>query len=72
MNETKRYGENSVHEYKHNLPKAISELTKVLPMRTLFIWTTTMPLAKEIKGGFMIPECEHLTSNSCEHGLKND
>ena len=53
-----RYGSNSIPDYKHNLPLGIEALIKVLPSQTLFIWCTTLPLSKDIKGGFVIPEIE--------------
>ncbi len=53
-----RYGQNSLYEYKKNLPEGIYNLIKVLPFYTLFIWTTTLPLSKDVKGGFMVPEAE--------------
>ena len=53
-----RYGANSISEYKQNLPKGIYSLIKVLPSFTLFMWVTTLPLSKDIKGGFVIPEIE--------------
>ena len=53
-----RYGVNSMYEYKQNLPYGIYHLAKVLPSYTVFLWTTTMPLSKEVKGGFMVPELE--------------
>lgn len=34
----------------------IFSLIKVLPISTVFIWNTTLPLSKEVRGGFMIPE----------------
>lgn len=53
-----RYGVNSIYEYKKNLPLGIYSLIKVLPNYTLFLWTTTLPLSKDVKGGFMVPEAE--------------
>lgn len=56
-----RYGnDESVFEwYKYNLHRLINHLDK-LPKKTLIIWNTTLPLAKDIKGGFLIPECKDL------------
>ncbi|RNA00300.1 PC-esterase domain-containing 1A-like [Brachionus plicatilis] len=51
-----RYGPSSINEYKKNLPMGIFSLIKVLPSSTVFIWNTTLPLSKEVRGGFMIPE----------------
>ena len=41
-----------------NLRKSIIKLASVLPNYSLFIWVTTLPLSKDIKGGFVIPEIE--------------
>jgi hypothetical protein len=49
-----RYGVNSMFEYKQNLPMAMYYLCKVLPSYTLFIWTSILPLSKDVKGGFMV------------------
>jgi hypothetical protein len=57
-----RYGTNGIHEYKKNLPMGIFSLIKVLPSYTVFLWTTTLPISKDVKGGFMIPEVEFTKS----------
>lgn len=49
-----RYGENSMFEYKQNLPLGLYHLCRVLPAYTLFIWTTILPLSRDVKGGFMV------------------
>jgi hypothetical protein len=53
-----RYGPNGLHEYKRNLPVGIFSLIKVLPSYSTFLWTSTMPVSKDVRGGFMIPEVE--------------
>lgn len=53
-----RYGVHSKREYKKNLPAGIFSLGKVLPDTTLFLWLTTMPLSRNVRGGFMVPEAE--------------
>lgn len=65
-----RYGLNSIYEYKKNLPLGIYELIKVLPCNTLFLWTTTLPLSKDVKGGFMVPEAECRSSKLREDVLE--
>lgn len=64
-----RYGENSALDYKINLPKGLHAMISVLPNSCLFIWTTTLPLSKDIKGGFVIPELELSTSKLREDVL---
>ncbi len=53
-----RYGQNSIYEYKQNLPMSIYSLCRVLPSYCAFIWVTTLPLSRDVKGGFMVPEAE--------------
>jgi len=53
-----RYGPNSIPDYKINLRSGLKTFAKVLPCKSLFIWVTTLPLSKDIKGGFVIPEIE--------------
>jgi hypothetical protein len=42
----------------------------VLPSYTVFLWTTTMPLSKDVRGGFMIPEVESTKSKLREDVLE--
>jgi hypothetical protein len=65
-----RYGVNSMFEYKQNLPLAMYHLCKVLPSYTLFIWTSILPLSKDVKGGFMVPEVEYTRSKLREDVLE--
>jgi hypothetical protein len=67
-----RYGPNSIPEYKQNLPEGIYSLIKVLPSYSLFIWVTTLPLSKDIKGGFVIPEIELSKSKLREDVLEGN
>jgi hypothetical protein len=60
-----RYGKRSFEDYKRFLPYGIYNLCQVLPEYTVFLWTTTMPLSKEVRGGFMIPECENMMRKFC-------
>lgn len=48
----------------------IFSLIRVLPSYTVFLWTTTMPISKDVKGGFMIPEVECLKSKLREDVLE--
>lgn len=42
----------------------------MLPSYTVFLWTTTMPLSKDVRGGFMIPEVESTKSKLREDVLE--
>nr|XP_020443614.1 PC-esterase domain-containing protein 1A-like isoform X2 [Monopterus albus] len=57
-----RYKCNWISDYKENLNRFFEELVAILPKETLVIWSLTMPLAKRIRGGFLIPEIEHKAS----------
>ncbi|XP_047459693.1 PC-esterase domain-containing protein 1A isoform X2 [Mugil cephalus] len=54
-----RYNSKWLHSYKENLHEFFDDLKTVLPEETLVIWNLTMPLAENIKGGFLVPEIEH-------------
>jgi hypothetical protein len=62
-----RYGANSVKEYKANLLDGLYLMTDCLPVQTLFVWLTTLPVAKDAVGGFLVPEVEH-----CRSKLRDD
>ncbi|KAM6441569.1 PC-esterase domain-containing protein 1A isoform 2-T4 [Liasis olivaceus] len=55
-----RYGPSSMKEYRKNLETAFNRLDAELPSSCLVIWNMTMPLGPKIKGGFLIPELQHL------------
>ncbi|KAM3831141.1 PC-esterase domain-containing protein 1A [Vipera latastei] len=55
-----RYGSSSMMEYRKNLEIAFNRLDAELPSSCLVIWNMTMPLGPRIKGGFLIPELQHL------------
>lgn len=65
-----RYGPNGIHEYKRNLPAGIFSLMRVLPNYTVFLWTSTLPVSKDVRGGFMIPEVECTKSKLREDVLE--
>uniref|UniRef100_A0A670ZI01 PC-esterase domain containing 1A n=1 Tax=Pseudonaja textilis TaxID=8673 RepID=A0A670ZI01_PSETE len=48
-------------EYRRNLEIAFNKLDADLPPSCLVIWNMTMPLGPRIKGGFLIPELQHLS-----------
>ncbi|XP_026581867.1 PC-esterase domain-containing protein 1A-like, partial [Pseudonaja textilis] len=55
------YGPSSMMEYRRNLEIAFNKLDADLPPSCLVIWNMTMPLGPRIKGGFLIPELQHLS-----------
>nr|XP_022335764.1 PC-esterase domain-containing protein 1A-like [Crassostrea virginica]XP_022335765.1 PC-esterase domain-containing protein 1A-like [Crassostrea virginica] len=55
-----RYGSNSVEEYKENLNTLFDRFKEKLPEDTLVIWNTTLPVAKDIRGGFLVPEIDFM------------
>ncbi|XP_060548121.1 PC-esterase domain-containing protein 1A [Pantherophis guttatus] len=56
-----RYGSSSMMEYRKNLEVAFNKLDAELSPSCLVIWNMTMPLGPRIKGGFLIPELQHLS-----------
>lgn len=58
---------NSMRDYKQNLPRGLFSLLSILPDTCTFMWTTTMPLSKNVRGGFMVPEVENMRGR-----LRND
>ncbi|XP_078250560.1 PC-esterase domain-containing protein 1A isoform X3 [Pogona vitticeps] len=56
-----RYGSASMKQYQANLETAFDRLEAVLPSSCLVIWNMTMPLGRKIRGGFLIPELQHLS-----------
>ncbi|XP_029970545.1 PC-esterase domain-containing protein 1A-like [Salarias fasciatus] len=57
-----RYSRNWTGDYKENLHRCFEELKTILPEETLVIWNLTMPLGEKIKGGFLVPEIQHMAS----------
>ncbi|XP_015685666.1 PC-esterase domain-containing protein 1A-like, partial [Protobothrops mucrosquamatus] len=55
-----RYGPSSMMEYRKNLEITFNRLDAELSSSCLVIWNMTMPLGPRIKGGFLIPELQHL------------
>ncbi|KAL7880260.1 hypothetical protein SRHO_G00025140 [Serrasalmus rhombeus] len=55
-----RYSRKWVSEYKENLHKFFTQLKAILPKESLVMWNMTMPLGKNIVGGFLIPEIEDM------------
>lgn len=47
--------------FKRNIETTFSQLNSILPMETLIVWNTALPVAQKIKGGFMLPELEYLS-----------
>ncbi|KAL7642712.1 UNVERIFIED_CONTAM: hypothetical protein RMT77_007277 [Armadillidium vulgare] len=58
-----RWGALKVDVYKSELIQAFSEFKRILPEKTLIIWTTTPPLSSQkMKGGFLVKQLEFLKS----------
>uniref|UniRef100_T1J0Z6 SGNH domain-containing protein n=1 Tax=Strigamia maritima TaxID=126957 RepID=T1J0Z6_STRMM len=55
-----RWGPNGIDPYKENLRNLMRRLKEVLKDDCLFIWTTTMPISQDMRGGFLIPQVEFL------------
>ena len=51
-----RYDSLWVRDYRENLERFFEELRSVLPEECLVVWNLTMPLGKNIAGGFLVPE----------------
>ncbi|KAK7910255.1 hypothetical protein WMY93_014939 [Mugilogobius chulae] len=60
-----RYGLNCLENYKENLHRFFGQIKNVVCNDGLIIWTLAMPLAKQIKGGFLVPEVSHLGPSLC-------
>ncbi|XP_067656944.1 PC-esterase domain-containing protein 1A-like [Haliotis asinina] len=57
-----RYGVKAIDEYKENLKTLFRRFKEVLPADCLVIWNTTLPISKNARGGFIIPEIEFMNS----------
>ncbi|XP_071090826.1 PC-esterase domain-containing protein 1A-like isoform X1 [Haliotis cracherodii] len=57
-----RYGVRAIDEYKENLKTLFRRFKEVLPADCLVIWNTTLPISKNARGGFIIPEIEFMNS----------
>nr|XP_034330368.1 GATA zinc finger domain-containing protein 14 [Crassostrea gigas]XP_034330369.1 GATA zinc finger domain-containing protein 14 [Crassostrea gigas]XP_034330370.1 GATA zinc finger domain-containing protein 14 [Crassostrea gigas]XP_034330371.1 GATA zinc finger domain-containing protein 14 [Crassostrea gigas]XP_034330372.1 GATA zinc finger domain-containing protein 14 [Crassostrea gigas] len=55
-----RYGPSGVDEYKENLNTLFDRFKQCLPEDTLVIWNTTLPIAKDVRGGFLVPEVDFM------------
>lgn len=60
-----RYGLNCLENYKKNLHRFFEQIKSAVCQDCLIIWTLAMPLAKQIRGGFLVPEVSHLGSSLC-------
>ncbi|KAI4808280.1 hypothetical protein KUCAC02_000344 [Chaenocephalus aceratus] len=60
-----RYGPECLEQYKENLHKFFSQIKALVGRDCLMLWTLAMPLAKKIKGGFLVPEVSHLAPSLC-------
>ncbi|XP_076103356.1 PC-esterase domain-containing protein 1A-like [Mytilus galloprovincialis] len=57
-----RYGKASVEMYKENLDKLYQRFKECLPEECLVLWNATLPISKDARGGFIIPEIEFMNS----------
>ncbi|XP_061184626.1 PC-esterase domain-containing protein 1A-like [Saccostrea echinata] len=57
-----RYGKNGVEEYKVNLVRLFDRLKEVVSPDCLVIWNATLPISKNVRGGFLIPGVEFMNS----------
>ncbi|XP_034301746.2 PC-esterase domain-containing protein 1A [Magallana gigas] len=57
-----RYGKNGVEEYKTNMVRLFDRFKETLSPDCLVIWNATLPISKNIRGGFLIPEVEFMNS----------
>ena len=55
-----RYDSLWVKDYRENLERFFEQLRSVLPEECLVVWNLTMPLGKNIAGGFLVPEVSRL------------
>ncbi|XP_071782177.2 PC-esterase domain-containing protein 1A-like [Centroberyx gerrardi] len=55
-----RYGLECLPEYKENLHKFFGQIKAIVRHDCLILWLLAMPLGKNIKGGFLVPEINHL------------
>ncbi|XP_002739111.1 PC-esterase domain-containing protein 1A-like [Saccoglossus kowalevskii] len=51
-----RYGSSFITTYRTNLVKLFKRFQEILPKNTMIIWNTAMPVSKNIRGGFLVPE----------------
>lgn len=57
-----RYGKNSVEMYKENLEKLFNRFSNCLTEDCLVLWNATLPISKDARGGFIVPEIEFMNS----------
>ncbi|KAM7365964.1 hypothetical protein PAMP_015439 [Pampus punctatissimus] len=60
-----RYGRECFQQYKENLHKFFGQIKTIVCHDCLILWTLAMPLAKKIKGGFLVSEISHLGPSVC-------
>ncbi|XP_060073002.1 PC-esterase domain-containing protein 1A-like [Ylistrum balloti] len=58
-----RYGDNYVSAYKANLEKLCICMKDCLTEKCLCLWNTTLPVSRNAKGGFIVPEVEHMMNS---------
>ncbi|XP_029310398.1 PC-esterase domain-containing protein 1A-like [Cottoperca gobio] len=60
-----RYGLHGLEQYKKNLHKFFDQIKTIACRDCLILWTLAMPLAKKIKGGFLVSEVSCLAPMLC-------
>ncbi|XP_062371841.1 PC-esterase domain-containing protein 1A-like isoform X2 [Sardina pilchardus] len=58
-----RYGRQWEPDYMQNLTLLFGKMRAILPEEALIIWNLTMPLGKNIIGGFLVPEVAEFGPN---------
>ena len=53
-------------DYMDNLKQFFKQLKSILPKESLVIWTLTMPVGNNIRGGFLVPEV-NTRAYACTH-----
>ena len=48
--------------YKENLEKLFNRFSECLPEECLVLWNATLPISKDARGGFIVPEIEFMNS----------
>ena len=57
-----RYGPHGMSAFKRNLKKLMDSVEVGMGPNSTFIWTATLPVAKQCKGGFLLPYCDSIPS----------
>ena len=58
---SRRYGAQSMMRFELNLVRLCQQLKRLLAPETLVMWTTSMPVAQSIRGGFLLDELSFIS-----------